>query len=114
MGAIKDERAQEADQSLIDAPSMAVEIALDFKDVESIREVMTDPDTDNYPHTSGNIHASWCQWCWNLPSIPVDRRCNLMGYDNDKIMNYELGTFNDFLTVANVAQVIPLDFQFLL
>ena len=108
MGAIKDERAKDADQSLLDAPSMAVETRTRLlKDVEAIREVMTDPDTDNYLHTSGkafmhpgangagNLHST----CMKLGTM----RCNLMGYDNDRIMNYELGTFNDFLTVANVA-----------
>ena len=108
MGAIKIERAQEADQSLIDAPQNAVTTRTRLlKDIESIREVMTDPEANNYQHTSGkafmypgangagNLHST----CMKLGTM----RCNLMGYDNDRIMNYELGTFNDFITVANVA-----------
>ena len=108
MGAIKDERANDADQALLDAPSMAVDTRTRLlKDVESIREVMTDPDTDNYLHTSGrafmhpgangagNLHST----CKKLGQM----RCNLMGYSNDWLMNYELGTFNDFITTANVA-----------
>ena len=54
MGAIKDERAQETDESLIDAPQNAVTTRTRLlKDVESIREVMMDPDTDNFQHTAG-------------------------------------------------------------
>ena len=108
MGAIKDERAQETDQSLIDAPQNAVSTRTRLlKDVESIREVMMDPDTDNFRHTAGkefmypgangagNLHST-CKKLGDLRTI-------LMGYAPEWTMCYELGTFNDFLSYANVA-----------
>ena len=119
MGSIKDERAQESDQSLIDAPQNAVTTRTRLlKDVESIREVMMDPDTDNYRHTSGkafmhpgangagNLHST-CKKLGDLRTI-------LMGYDPLWTMQYELGTFNDFITYSNVAPSTTSRFSVLL
>jgi len=103
---IKDEKAKEADDALINAPSNAVDTRTRLlKEVESLREIMMTPSTDNFATTtgrslmygpdSGNLHET-CSFLGKL-------NCVYMGYPNFQLLEYNLGAVANFLAVPDIA-----------
>ena len=107
MGAIKTEKAKEADQALIDAPSNAVATRTRLlNEIEAMRELMMDPDEDGYKYTTGRalMHPG-SNYAGNLHDTGKrlgQLNCIFKGYDPDQVLHYELGTFQDFQDAPDV------------
>jgi len=103
---IKDDKAKEADDALINAPQTAVDTRTRLlKEVESLREIMMTPNTANFSQTtgrslmyapdSGNLHET-CTFFGKL-------NCIYQGYPDFQLLSYNLGGASDFLAVPDIA-----------